>query len=255
MLGATAANKCLSLEVRYENDMPSFVSTDRSIVKQILLNLVGNAIKFTTQGSVRVITSYETTDLQPVWHLAVQDTGCGIPATALTKLFEPFFQANNSLTAQTGTGLGLHLSRRWAKMLGAEGIEVVSAIGVGTKFSVAIPAPLGQAVPVQVAPIVEASAAPQPQRVGLRILVAEVNKVNQHVLLRLLDGLQATQEIRKLECGLHRVPIIAVVANAFEEDKQQCMAAEMDDYIAKPITIEALSALISKWRAKQEALS
>lgn len=141
LLGPRAEKKGLSLEIEMNGPIPTSVASDPMRLRQILINLVGNAIKFTLTGGIRVAASFETSagDAPSTLTLAVRDTGIGIEADELSKIFEPFAQADNSLTRQFGgTGLGLAISQRLAKMLGGN-ITLVSTAGKGSTFTLTIP--------------------------------------------------------------------------------------------------------------------
>ena len=282
MFRLTAAEKGVRLEAVYENSLPALVCTDAALLKRILLNLVGNALKFTASGSISVRVAYETECMPARLRIAVADDGCGIPAADQPQLMKMFYQASNAVSASSrGTGLGLHLSQQWVTLLGGSGFQVHSELGVGSTFSFAIPAPEARPSPVAVpaAPVISAAAT------SLLVLVAEDNRVNQTVLVRLLeklghrtliaangndaveqwrcerpdlilmdyrmpgkDGLEATREIRELEHDRGHVPIIAVTANALIEHRDSCLAAGMDDYLSKPVTLQQLAAAIEKWQ-------
>jgi two-component system, sensor histidine kinase len=277
MFSLSAAEKGVLLETVYETSLPLGVTTDATLFNRILLNLVGNALKFTNTGSVQVRVAYSADRLR----IAVADTGCGIPAADLSHLMQQFYQASNAVAASSrGTGLGLFLSRELVRLLGGSGIEVQSELGVGSTFTFTVVAP--EAAP---APAVVPTAAAAPLTESLRVLVAEDNKVNRLVLVRMLerlghrtviaadgqeaverwrserpdlilmdyrmpklDGLGATREIRELEARGDRVPIVAVTANALEEHRHECLAAGMDDYLAKPFTLQQLAAMLEQHR-------
>ena len=273
MLQTIAAEKAILLQTAYDNPLPAQVLCDPVLLRRILLNLVGNALKFTDSGSVTIRASYTSNTLK----FSVEDTGSGIPAEDLPNLMQQFFQASNAVSASSkGTGLGLHLSQHMVQLMGGTGIEVQSTLGQGSTFAFSVPAPEADALPVPDAPVEFATS-------SLRVLVAEDNKVNQLVLVRLLeklghraiiatDGLQAVElsqreapdlilmdyrmpildgpaaarEIRALERGHRRVPIIAITANALVEHRDLCLAAGMDDYLSKPVTLEQLAKAIER---------
>ena len=262
-------------------------------LQEVLLNLVGNAVKFTEHGNVTVSASiHEETEKDALLNFEVRDTGIGMPPEALGRIFSPFEQADNSTTRKYGgTGLGLTICQRLVNLMGGA-IQVRSTPGVGSIFSFALR--FGKTNEV-------CSTAPQsPEKTGLeaenrlrtlyshmRILVAEDNWINQEVILELLrevlgmrtdlapngihtidliqknnynlvlmdmempemDGLEATRCIRQIP-GCENLPIVAMTANAFAQDKAACMAAGMNDFVAKPVDPDALFETMLKWLAK-----
>jgi signal transduction histidine kinase/CheY-like chemotaxis protein len=277
MLSLNAANKGVLLEASYSPLLSDFISTDAALLKRILLNLIGNALKFTDSGTVLIHVSPEPYGDVPRLRFTVSDTGCGIPAADLPQLTQHFYQASNAVSASTrGTGLGLFLSQSWVRLLGGSGLEIQSQLGQGSSFSFAILAP--KAIPVSTETNLSPSQSTMP---SLNVLVAEDNKVNQLVLVRLLeklghraivatdgldaveqwqshhpdmilmdfrmpglDGPAAARKIRDLERGTSHTPIIAVTANAMVEDREVCLAAGMDSYLTKPVTLQKLDAAI-----------
>jgi CheY-like chemotaxis protein/HPt (histidine-containing phosphotransfer) domain-containing protein len=266
--------------------VPDVVVGDWGRLRQVLLNLVGNAIKFTPQGrvAVRVSTVSRTAD-RAILHFAVTDTGIGIPAAKRASIFEPFIQADGSVARRYGgTGLGLTISSRLAGLMGGK-IWVDSEEGSGSTFH--LTACLGLARGEK--PVSDRAgpegAAPGVSR-PLRILLAEDNIVNQRVstaflqkqghLVRVvsdgrsalaaieaepfdlvlmdvqmpeMDGLEATTAIRRREAALGRhTPILALTAHAMKGDRERCLAAGMDGYLAKPLRADVLR------RAIQEAV-
>ena len=254
------------------------VRADPLRLRQILTNLVGNAVKFTERGRIELRIAVDGDEVA----MAVADTGIGIPRERLARLFEEFAQGDASIARRFGgTGLGLAISRRLADLMHGR-IEVESEPGRGSTFTVRLPA---AAVAVAgtggEAPLPAPSAA---VRSGLRVLLAEDNPVNQRVAQGMLarfaaqvtlvadgaaaaaactggvfdivlmdmqmpevDGLEATRRIRAAEASGRRVPIIALTANAFPEDRIRCREAGMDDLLSKPMTRDALSAMLRRW--------
>ncbi len=250
--------------------------------RQVLFNLIGNALKFTEHGHVRVemrhhLPTPDTVELQ----VDVADTGGGIAPGELSRLFEPFVQGDSGTARRHGgTGLGLTITQELVKLMGGR-IEVESQPGQGSVFRVVLAdlqrAPAGQDTPTAL------PAMPARAPRALRILVAEDNPVNQllieavltrmghhcdiahngrealaraqqaeHALVLMdvqmpeMDGLAATRAIRELPGAAGRVPIVAMTANALLEDRQHCLAAGMDDYLSKPIDLHALAAVIAR---------
>ena len=270
----------LRLEVIPDDDV--LVLGDVIRIQQILFNLIGNAIKFTDRGSVRVkITVEPGAEQAATLRLEVDDTGIGIAESAMPTLFDRFTQADSTtMRRYGGSGLGLAITREIVQLMGGT-ITTTSTPGVGSRFVVAIPSRfVERGEPVL--PVDEPG--PQaPARPPLRILVAEDNDVNQILIDALLtrmghvvhlvpngqqaveavrhgdydlvlmdlqmpgmDGMEATQAIRALDGARAAVPIIAMTANAFEEDRQACLAAGMDDYVAKPIDVAHLARAIAR---------
>jgi signal transduction histidine kinase/ActR/RegA family two-component response regulator len=248
---------------------------DPTRIRQILYNLISNALKFTEQGEIRVTGRFD----QGMLELAVADTGVGISPQNLGRLFGKFDQLDSSTTRRFGgTGLGLSICRELVELMGGE-IRVESQLGKGSTFTVRLPLPRLRAEkpPAQLAP-------PPAPALGLahaplRVLAAEDNAVNQLVLKTLLhqlgvdpalvsngadaveawekadwdvilmdiqmpgmDGLTATSQIRERELatGRRRTPIVALTANAMSHQVEQYRAAGMDSHVAKPVEAEAL---------------
>jgi signal transduction histidine kinase/ActR/RegA family two-component response regulator len=276
--------KGLKLSIESAADVPERISTDVGRLKQILLNLLGNAVKFTETGEVTLHISLveENSDGYRL-RLAVKDNGIGISSEVQEGLFQPFTQGDSSTTRRFGgTGLGLSISKRLVELLGGE-IGLESAEGKGSTFWFTILAGRANST---------AQAEPEPgiqplvaQQVrGGRILVVEDNIVNQMVAVRLLeklgydvdvaangleaidaverscyhavlmdcqmpdmDGFEATRRLREREQGQgKRLPIIAMTANAMKGDKEICLAAGMDDYVPKPVREEDLRAAFDR---------
>jgi len=248
---------------------------------------LSNAIKFTTHGSVAVRVSRVMDG--GFMRLSITDTGVGISAEGCGQLFQPFTQLESSnRRAHHGTGLGLSISRRLVMLMGGE-IGVESEPGSGSTFWFTLPvemATVGHAeLPVRAGPESLLQGGP---KAGLPILVAEDNPVNLRVLVRLLskmgyrseavcdgqaavervlqgeyrlvlmdcqmpilDGLGATREIRVRELG-RRTPIVALTAGALHSDEANCLAAGMDAFIAKPIEIAKLAAVLRRWDGEAE---
>ncbi len=267
--------KGLKLTAVTAPDCPESVLVDGHHLRQILHNLVGNALKFTDQGEVEVSAS----PLPNGVSLVVRDTGPGLEPSQITELFQPFSQVDHSTTRRHGgTGLGLAISRQLAEAMGGT-LSVDSNPGVGTVFCVSLPAPPAQLV---------ASPNRQPSGAwlrpgGLRILVAEDNRVNWLVMDRILrhlgqrsehvdtgkaaleavreqffdivfmdvqmpdmDGLEATRCIRN-DLPADRQPwIVALTASVLAEQRAACEAAGMDDYLSKPLQIDSVAAALRR---------
>ncbi len=281
LVGAQASDKGIEVSTEREADLPQWLRGDSGRLRQILLNLVGNAVKFTEQGHVTIFTSHrmlygEVLELR----CEVKDTGIGIPAEFQNSLFTRFTQADNSTSRKYGgTGLGLSICKQLVGLMGGE-IGVESAPGEGSTFWFSIQCELGEPVDVSKAGL-ETQAIDE---IGpRRILVAEDNHVNQMLVTALLgkvghhvevvangleavlavqtvpydlvlmdvqmpemDGPTATKEIRRLPGKVRDIPIIAVTANAMVGHREEYLAAGMNDYISKPIEPKALFEAIAR---------
>jgi len=279
LLTAGARAKGLELTLTVADDVPRRVSGDARRLCQVLLNLVGNGVKFTAAGSVRV----SVTRLGRVLDgerlgFTVADTGIGIPAQALGKLFTEFTQVDSSISRRFGgSGLGLAISRHLIERMGGT-ISVESTPGKGSLFRFDI---LVRARRDEDPPPAEAFAA-EPEHRGLCILVAEDNPTNRlvvtHMLERMghrvaavtngaeavaavqassydlvlmdvmmpeMDGLAATAAIRRLPGPVARIPIVGLTANALRTDEEACLAAGMDHFATKPISAGRLAQAIA----------
>jgi signal transduction histidine kinase/CheY-like chemotaxis protein len=294
LLQPSAAAKGLALNLHFAPSTPENLIGDPVRVRQILLNLVGNAIKFTTSGSV----SIEVAPVDPEQvRVNVVDTGIGVAPGQLDKLFERFTQGDASITRRYGgTGLGLAISKKLITLMGGE-ISAHSEAGKGSVFWFTLPvrAPLNSSTRIA-APVPPLAPAPQPPPVqrsaGGRLLLVEDNVVNQKVAMRMLvkmgyevdlaedgrqalerlaavrydavlmdcqmpemDGYQATRHIRDPSSAVldHDVPVIAMTANAFAEDRERCLAAGMNDFLSKPVDRSTLAQMLEKWSVSRVA--
>ena len=283
LLEPKATEKGLTLRSEAAPDVPALVQGDEGRLRQILFNLVGNAVKFTEAGEVRVVVRRDA-GVEGEVRLAfeVHDTGIGIEPGALDKLFDRFSQADAATARKYGgSGLGLAICRQLCRIMGGD-IAVESAPGRGSVFRFSIPfrAVAARAAPASRAPAAVPDAAPVRP---LRILVAEDNRVNQMLVVAVLgkkghtidvvsngleaveavqrapydvvlmddqmpemDGVSATHAIRALDGPAARVPIIAVTGNVLAEDRARYEGAGMSDYITKPIDFAALNAAIAR---------
>lgn len=272
-----ARQKQLSLRLDVDASVPPVVNGDPARLRQVLVNLLGNAVKFTERGSVAVrLESRPAADGRLDLCGSVADTGIGIAAEHQGVIFESFSQADGSTTRRFGgTGLGLAITQRLVRLMGGE-VSVESSPGRGSTFTFHIRVRPGAGRPAQPARK-EAQPAAAPLR-ALRILVAEDNAVNQRVVVRLLekqghavevaadgaealarlrercfdavlmdvqmptlDGLEATRQLRVLERAMpRRTPVIALTARAMKGDEEVCRQAGMDAYVSKPIDPAAL---------------
>ena len=277
---AAAAEKSLRFELRVDPGVPSRVLADAPRVKQVLHNLLGNAIKFTSRGEVEMAVAAAGGSL----HFTVRDSGPGVDPALRERIFRPFEQpaaagAAAGSAARGGLGLGLTISRQLARAMGGD-VQCLPADGGGACFRFSMPcrpAPEAAATPVVLAPAVPST---DPGALRGRVLVAEDNDVNAIIVQAMLerfdvavervtdgeaalaalqaegydlvlmdcqmpglDGLEATREWRRREAALGRVrtPIVALTANAVVGDRDRCLQAGMDDYLVKPIELAALA--------------
>jgi two-component system, sensor histidine kinase len=268
--GALLRDKDVMFSVAVAPEALGAWSGDPTRVRQVLHNLISNAVKFTDRGSISVAISYDGSALV----LEVEDTGVGISSARLSHIFEPFVQADASTTRRYGgSGLGLAICRDLVTLMGGT-IDLVSTEGVGSKFTVRLPAQAAAQATAAVEPEAQVAIAE-----GIRVLAAEDNPVNQIVLRTLLeasdievvmvangeeavaswapgrwdvvlmdiqmpvmDGVKATGIIRETERagGFRRTPIIALTANAMDHHRSEYLNAGMDAVVAKPINLEVL---------------
>jgi signal transduction histidine kinase/ActR/RegA family two-component response regulator len=277
-----ADRKGLRVSARLDTPVPELVITDTHRVRQVLINLVGNAIKFTETGGVDIVVTYRLGRLR----LSVRDTGVGIAPEKLDLVFQPFEQADNSMTRRhEGTGLGLTISRRLAALLGGE-LTASSREGHGSVFILDIPAPPAEgsreitALPRPAAAPAENSE-PALRITGARVLLAEDGPDNQKLISFILskagmevdvvsNGRQAVDRIaaghaydllitdmqmpemdgyaaaRLLRADGYDRPILALTAHAMEGDRERCLQAGCDDYETKPIDRTSLLRTIER---------
>ncbi|MFC3989277.1 ATP-binding protein, partial [Actinoplanes siamensis] len=272
LVALTADAKGLHLSSHLAPDCPEVVCADAGRIRQILVNLLGNAVKFTHHGAVTVHVSADG----PAIRIAVRDTGIGIPADRLDRLFRPFSQVDASIARNyEGTGLGLAISQRLAEAMGG-GITVDSTPGLGSTFTVTL--------------LLRPACLPEPPREppadpggrSLRVLVAEDNPINQRVAALLLerrghrvelvpdgaaavaavhatrydlilmdvqmpvlDGLAATERIRADPPAYGAPRIVALTANVMVDDQAAALRAGMDGFLAKPIQEPELDAVLA----------
>jgi two-component system sensor histidine kinase/response regulator len=269
-----ANRKDLKLHMDVAPEVPARVRGDGARLRQILGNLTTNAIKFTSTGKVHIgVSLIDSTASEIHLAVAVRDTGIGIPADRMDRLFQPFSQVDTSTTRQYGgSGLGLAISARLcASMRGS--ITVDSTPGAGSVFRfdvyLGLAGVAADTAPAELIPI-------HTRRVGTHILVVDDDLVNRTMALAMLgklglnaqaaqsgqeaidmlsngqhdivlmdmqmpgmDGVQTTQAIRRLN-GLAQPHIIALTANAYESDRQLCLQAGMDDFLSKPLRLAAI---------------
>ncbi|MBR6172016.1 MAG: response regulator [Eubacterium sp.] len=290
-----ADGKNISLDLNFGNNIPKLVRADGQRIQQVLNCLLSNAIKFTSEGGVRVkVAAIDDTADKATLRIAVADTGIGISESNMGKLFIRFSQVDSSDTRKYGgSGLGLVISKQITELMGGT-ISVQSKEGIGSTFIAEIPLKI-----VKAAEMEEKKAEEKPEAAifsinsangrNARILVAEDEPVNQQVIGKLLgmagfsydiaengekavelfkkkrydaalfdvqmpimDGIAATQEIRKIEKSerRQRLPIIAVTARAMFGDKERIIENQLDDYIAKPYNLNVVVDTLNKYIRK-----
>ena len=281
LMASQASQKNIKTSLAVDPRIPRRMRGDSLRLRQVVLNLLGNAVKFTQQGSITVTAEYLGMQ-HGRFHcrFSVQDTGIGIPPEKHAAIFREFEQADSSTTRRFGgTGLGLSISSKIVALMGGA-FSLESNPGEGSKFS--FTACFSEAAPGTVLPEVEATPTVSKGRNALRILLAEDNVINRRLATRLLekeghsvvpagtgveaiqlhreskfdvilmdvhmpemDGIEATRQIRALPAAEHRyVPIIAVTASAMKEDRDACLAAGMDAYLSKPICPQEMLATL-----------
>jgi PAS domain S-box-containing protein len=284
LVAVQAGNKCLNLSSTIKYGTPDTIIGDHGRLRQVLVNLLANAVKFTDIGDVSMTVSSKANDKGHQILFRIADTGIGIPEDKINEIFEPFNQVERTISRKRdGVGLGLAISRRLVELMGGK-IWVESVPGYGSTFSFTIQA---AAIPSKHSNFgevkLEASRKENSKRKSLRLLVAEDNPSNQKVLVEMLkrlgykpdvaadglevlqalerqhydmvlmdirmpemDGITATREIRKKwpEKG---PKIIAITAFALKGDREKCLEAGMDDYISKPIQKKTLEAVLMKY--------
>ena len=275
-----AARKDLAFEAEIDSlqDAPALLG-DEVRLRQIINNLLSNAIKFTEEGTVSLKAALTPADDGQSCRLslAIRDSGIGIDARRIESLFEPFAQADASITRRYGgTGLGLSICKQLTELMGGT-LTVDSTPGKGSLFSLELTLPQAAYRDITAPEEADRSASPQ-----LRVLLVEDNKINQTVALRMLtklgidadlaengrlaiealkakiydlvfmdmqmpeiDGLEATRLIRIMD-DLHQPQIVAMTANALEEDRQQCLDVGMNDFIAKPIRLDDVRRVLTQ---------
>jgi PAS domain S-box-containing protein len=294
LLSLHAQGKGLTLSARIDPDVPLQLLGDAGRLRQILNNIIGNAIKFTANGYVLLhIRKDAENEEQTTLRFLVTDTGIGVAADKLEKIFEPFTQADSSSTRHFGgTGLGLAIARQLAELMGGT-IGVESVEGTGTTFWFTVVLTKQQNLPLPSPPPLDAGTK-NPLKQGevewnttsLRLLLAEDDSINQHMtklfltksgyqvdvanngrealklleendyavvlmdcMMPVLSGYEATAIIRDPASPVrnHSIPVIALTANAMRDDRNSCLAAGMDDYLAKPIDVTKVIATLEKW--------
>jgi signal transduction histidine kinase/CheY-like chemotaxis protein len=294
LFAGAAQVKGLKIDYKWHGDSAQCYLSDSHRLRQMLSNLVGNAIKFTRHGHVHIESQeLARTGETSMLEFAVSDTGIGVPADKIDLLFKPFSQADSSTTREFGgSGLGLSIVINLAKAMGGD-VGVNSEPGNGSRFWFRIP--VSRVTDIHHSRQAgwlpkDARASDNPEATLLigHVLVAEDNLVNRMVIeslleklglqitmvndgqeavdsiisnkaafalvlmdlhMPVLDGYGATKQIRKWEFDNtnKRLPIIALTADAFEEDRQHCLAVGMDDFLTKPVDLDTLKSTLIKW--------
>jgi len=286
LIGGRAKKKGLQFSFNWDESAPDWVMGDPIRFRQIIGNLLSNAVKFTHKGEVKVALERHEREGELVrYFFKIEDTGIGIEPEALGTLFEPFTQADSSMTRKYGgTGLGLAISKQLVEMMGGE-IRVSSELNHGSTFSFNItfaePGAFeieknvrkateqsgalyfsGRVLVVEDDPVSQRVIRLLLERIGLTVELAENGEVgfNQAISeswdlifmdchMPVLDGLSAAKKIRDYEVkhGLSRTPIVALTANAMDSDRIACDEAGMDDFISKPVRKPALKEVLEAW--------
>jgi signal transduction histidine kinase len=283
LLRPRAEEKQIKLTLALAPELPAFAVGDAVRLKQVLLNLTGNAIKFTERGRVEIVVALLRSDAHVATvRFSVRDTGIGMSPATQAKLFQVFSQGDSSMTRRFGgTGLGLAISQRLTNRMGGH-IVVQSTPGQGSNFTFELPLPHApKPLNISRSPFL-----PGTQALTGRVLIVEDDRVNQRVIALLLekfgltsvivadgaaaveiatlqhwdavlmdcqmagmDGFEATRQIR-LKLAHKPLPIIALTANAMTGDREACMNAGMDDFLAKPVRQEELRSCLERWLKK-----
>jgi len=282
-LSAQAKGLTLTRSVEPDIQLQGWRHGDSHRIRQVLLNLLGNAVKFTPSGNIELRVQHGQNE--PDLHISVSDTGIGIDTASQAYIFEPFRQAEDAANRRFGgSGLGLSIVQQLVHAMDGR-ITVRSELGQGTRFDIELPLPLAKT-----ATVVPATEPPEHSveqvRAQLHVLVVEDDPVNQAIVCRLLnhggyestaadngaqalalmndrhfdlvlmdcqmpdmDGLEATQRMRAGESGPRgrTVPIVALTANAFAEDRAACLDVGMNDFLSKPVLADHLMGVIRKW--------
>lgn len=285
LMAPGARQKNVILRTNIDHRIPDFVQGDQKRVRQTLLNLIGNSIKFTEAGEINVEASVQAETEQTITvRFTIKDTGIGISAEEQRLLFRPFSQVDSSSTRNySGTGLGLYISKQLAEIMGGT-IQIDSKRGEGTSCWFTVPfRRYGQ--PIESLDTTPSTLPSNLQFRDKQVLLVEDNRVIQMVLLKQItslglhaqavsngheavellsglsfdlilmdcqmpvcDGFEATKAIRIMDANAGRhTPIIALTAGAMQGDREKCLAAGMDDYLSKPVSIHELGQKVEQW--------
>ncbi len=275
----SAKSMGLELELEVSHDVPTVIESDPTRMRQVLLNFLSNAIKFTSEGRIRLAIS-PAPGATPALQIEVTDSGIGIPKDRLEQIFESFTQVDSSTSRKYGgTGLGLAICSKIMAGLGGE-IGVHSKLGEGSTFWIRLPYSVSSIQSLVPTRIHSSEGHQIPD--DLRVLIAEDNSVNRLVMekqmgqlgltphfvengreaveavlredfdlvlmdcqMPVMDGYRATKEIRKLTTAAREIHIIALTANAMPGDRERCYEVGMNDYLSKPLTLESIRSTIA----------
>lgn len=282
LFDTAASRKSLTLSLNRGHELPEWIVSDPTRLRQIISNLLANAIKFTSKGSVTIVAGLKSgKDDQLHLYFAVKDTGRGIPDEKQETIFNSFTQEDTSTTRKFGgTGLGLTICRQLVNLLGGE-LKLRSEKGKGSTFFFSIPATRGQPAKRQEIPRTTLNIA-NPELIN--VLLVEDNEVNMDLAtiyldkfgltcdtasnglkavnkleqgnnydiilmdcqMPVMDGYEATRRIRGMKLG-RQPTIIAMTAHAMKGSRQECIDAGMDDYFTKPVSLRAIGRILEKW--------
>ncbi len=287
LLKPQAAAKGVSISLEFNEHIDRYVIGDAGRIRQVILNLVGNAIKFTPDGVIRVSIDICDQCEGKQFYISIEDNGIGIREENIGRLFNPFEQSDSSISSKHGgTGLGLAICKQLIELMGGD-IGVTSEYGRGSTFWLTLALPHSDDSEIAQQGLLSQAEEKQivdDSTLQGSVLVAEDNEVNQRVISLMLkslglsctvannglevfdhlgdsaydlilmdcqmprlDGYQTTKRIRNGGDDFHNIPIIALTANAMESDRKACHAAGMDDFLAKPIDQSKLKQLLEKW--------
>jgi CheY-like chemotaxis protein len=275
--------KAIDLISLIQDDVPTRLNVDVQRLRQVLINLLGNAVKFTPEGTICLTVEVASRNLEEIGlRFCVRDTGVGISKENLAHLFKPFIQADASTTRQYGgSGLGLSICNRLVNLMGGK-IEVQSKLGEGSEFYFTLNCRMEEAVESGETIEKMESASLMEKHIPFKILLAEDNQVNQTIMRIMLhklgynadvadhgeavlaaceekeydiilmdihmpkmDGVAAAQALRKTQFKTQPY-IIAFTANAFNEDRKKYLASGMDDFLPKPVRMKALANVLQR---------
>jgi CheY-like chemotaxis protein len=283
MMRAVARGKGLTLNLQEVSPVPGRLSGDALRIEQVLMNLVGNALKFTEQGGVTIrVAPVTVTETSARLRFEIQDTGIGLSPEAVAKLFQPFTQADSGITRRFGgTGLGLSISKRLVELMGGE-IGVESTPGVGSTFWFELPF---ERLADEEKTAASAAEVKGPRLQGLRLLVVDDSQLNRYlaervlqregaevtlvndgqqaldalranpqgfdlvlmdIMMPVMDGLAATRAIRE-EPQLKTLPVIALTAGVLAEEKQSALDAGVNDFLPKPMDMDLMVSMIRSY--------
>lgn len=286
LLKPKAITKGIALNYCIDDKSAEFFKSDSHRFRQILVNLVGNAIKFTDSGKIGISCKVKLDTNNSTYNLivSVQDTGIGISAEEQKKLFQPFEQANPNLTrTYGGTGLGLDLSRKFARAIGGDIVIIQSTPGIGSVFTLTLPGCFRAYQPsIENKPLISQGSSDPAVLRDFKVLLIEDCIDNQEIIkhflkdtgcelnvaingregiemalakdfdamlmdiqMPVMDGYEATQQLRQ---GGYKKPILALTAHALNEDREKALSLGFSDYITKPIQRKNLVATLNKYK-------